>query len=98
MKRLIDTNRRVAAVWQRHGGPSLVRRIVLGEENPDPPLPERIGDRPVLVLIDRLVAILERYGSAALKADAARYRDFIRRLPGLRIADIDTALAESAPS
>ncbi len=98
VKRLIDTNRRVAAVWQRHGGPSLVRRIVLGEENPDPPLPERIGDRPVLVLIDRLVAILERYGSAALKADAARYRDFIRRLPGLRIADIDTALAESAPS
>jgi subtilisin family serine protease len=98
VKRLIDSNRRVAAVWQRHGGPLLVRRILLGEEDPDPPLPERIGDRPVLVLIDKLVAILERYGSAALKADAARYRDFVRRLPGMRIADIDTALTEGAPS
>jgi subtilisin family serine protease len=98
VKRLIDTNRRVAVVWQRNGGPLLVRRIVLGEEEPDPPLPERIGDRPMLVLIDKLIAILERYGSAALKADAARYRDFVRRLPGMRIADIDTVLTEGAAS
>jgi subtilisin family serine protease len=98
VKRLIDTNRRVAVVWQRYGGPLLVRRILLGEQDPDPPLPERIGERPVLVLIDKLIAILERYGSPTLRADAARYRDFVRRLPGTRIADIDTLLSEGAPS
>ena len=98
VKRLIDTNRRVAAVWQRHGGPLLVRRIVLGEEDADPPLPERIGHRPVQALIDRLVAILERYGSGTLKADVARYRAFVRRLPGLKLADIDTALVDEVPS
>jgi hypothetical protein len=27
-----------------------------------------------------------------------RYRDFVRRLPGLRVADIDAALAGSTPS
>jgi subtilisin family serine protease len=96
VKRLIDTNRRVAAVWQRHGGPQLVRRIVLGNEHPDPPLPETIEDKPVLVLIDRLVAILTRYGSASLKADTDRYCDFVRRLPGMRIADIDEALPGGA--
>ncbi|MFL6812253.1 MAG: S8 family serine peptidase [Bradyrhizobium canariense] len=98
VKRLIDTNRRVAAVWQRHGGPLLVRRIVLGEEDADPPLPERIGHRPVQALIDRLVAILERYGGGTLKADVARYRAFVRRLPGLKLADIDTALVDEVPS
>jgi hypothetical protein len=97
VKRLIDTNRRVAAVWQRHGGPALSRRIVLDRADPDPLLPERIDDKPVLTLIDRLVTILERYGSVALKADVMRYRDFVRRLPGLRVADIDAALAGTTP-
>ena len=31
VKRLIDTNRRIGAVWQRHGGPALVRSIVFAE-------------------------------------------------------------------
>ncbi len=31
VKRLIDTNRRVAAVWQRHGGPALVRGIAFAD-------------------------------------------------------------------
>lgn len=98
VKRLIDTNRRVGAVWQRHGGPMLVRHIVLSREQPDPPLPEWIGDKPTAVLIEKLIAILARYGGTDLKADTERYRDFVRRLPGLQIAEIDAVAVGSVPS
>lgn len=85
VKRLIDTNRRVAAVWQRGGGPALVRGFVFAGAPPDPPVPSAAGAE----LMARLPSLLMRYGGAALRADIVRHARLIATLPGASWDDLD---------
>jgi subtilisin family serine protease len=82
VKRLIDTNRRVAAVWQRAGGPAVVRGIVFSGAPPDPPL-------PAVEWMDRFLAVLARHGGEALRADVARHARLMQRLPGASWDELD---------
>ena len=95
VRRLIDTNRRVATIWHRNGGPLLVRHL-LGLEPPDAMLPRVVGRHETRTLLERLLAICARYGSERLRADIARYRALVLALPGRRVAELDALVGVEA--
>lgn len=66
VRRLINTNRRVATLWHRADGPQLLRRLGLGASDPTAPTPLRHrADRDTL---NRLFEQLVRFGSHRLAA------------------------------
>jgi subtilisin family serine protease len=79
---LIRSNRRVGAVWQRIGGPLLVRHLLLGVFEPDRPLPENLAGIPLSSGIRRLFAALRKYGSPELKRDLDRFGPLMLALEG----------------
>lgn len=89
VKRLIDTNRRVAALWQRSEGPALVRGIAFAEHLPDPPLPSRLAAGRPRGAMTRLLTVLARYGGEALRADVVRYAPLVLALPGASWNELD---------
>jgi subtilisin family serine protease len=91
VRRLIDTNRRVATIWHRNGGPLLVRQL-LALEPPDATLPRGVGGHDISTLLERLLAICARYGSENLRADIARYGALMLALPGRRVTELDALI------
>lgn len=93
VQRLINTQRKVGAVWQRNGGPMLVRSVVFAERDIDPPIPSAVGDKRMDVLIDRLIPVLRRFAGPRLLADIDRFEGLARKLPGQRFDDIDALVS-----
>lgn len=72
VRRLINTNPRVATMWHRGHGPRLLRCLLQGAIDADAPAAE-LSDAE-RQYIDRWCDLLARYGSPRLKASLARYR------------------------
>jgi subtilisin family serine protease len=68
VRRLINTNMRVATMWHRAQGPSLLRALIVEDGTGCAGFGER--ERRYL---ERFVEQLERYGSDRLRTDLARY-------------------------
>jgi subtilisin family serine protease len=98
VKRLIDTNRRVAALWRRHGGPGLVRGFVFADGIPDPPVPLGLSTGASRELLGRFLTVLLRFGGAELRADIARYAALAQALPGASWDDLDRFVARNGGS
>ncbi|HEY2739484.1 MAG TPA: hypothetical protein VGK45_13840, partial [Thermoanaerobaculia bacterium] len=67
--KLVTTNRRVAAVWRRSGGPQIVQAVLDLAQRRDKPLPEEIDGRPFAECLARIKSALARSASPALAAD-----------------------------
>ena len=97
VRRLINTNRRVAAMWHRAAGPCLLRRLFQASIDADEPAP--IPGEPDEAYLDRWCDLLTRYGSPRLRASLARYRsvviDLLRTPLAARIA-AEVAVAAEA--
>jgi subtilisin family serine protease len=89
VKRLIDTNRRVAAVWQRHGGPALVRGIAFADHPPDPPIPATLVAGEARALVSRLLRVLLRFGGDELRSDIVHHGSLVQALPGASWNELD---------
>jgi len=89
--RLVNKNRRVGAVWRRHGGPLLVRRLLHGPAPALILLPPTIEGCDVADLLARFIPMLGRFGGSRLKADINRFRDFVMLWPGADLARLDEA-------
>ena len=72
VRRLINTNRRVAAMWHRAGGPGLLRRLLRGAVDAD--APAAIEDISQRAYLDQWCDLLARYGSQKLRAAVENYR------------------------
>jgi len=70
VRRLINTNMRVATMWHRARGPSLLRALLVSDTGVSH---AEFGEREQRYL-ERFIEQLERYGSDRLRADLARYR------------------------
>lgn len=71
--RLVNHNRRVAAVWHRNGGPQIVGGVLRMVQHRDRPLPTRVNGKPLAECLARIQSIFTRYGSEAFAADLQRY-------------------------
>ncbi|MER6360650.1 S8 family serine peptidase [Kitasatospora sp. NPDC001527] len=89
VRRLVDTERRVTVAWHRMHGPLIVRRLLLSELAHDEPVPRTLGGRPVADGLARLLDELAAAGSPALREAVTTHRDFLLRLPGARLSDLD---------
>jgi hypothetical protein len=91
---LIDTNRRVAAVWQRCGGPQLVQALMQMLQRHDQALPAEIDGRPLAECVAKIQKVLTRYASPGLAAGLREYAPRIAAMGGLNYAQILNTLRE----
>ena len=89
--RLINTNRRVATIWHRNGGPALVRAaLTLAEDPARASIPAGVGGVPLALQLDRILDSWRRLASPRLAADIDRYRAEVLTLPGRSLQSILT--------
>ena len=94
--RLINTNRKVATVWHRNGGPALVRAALSIAEEPElAAIPESVNGEPLSPQLGRILDSWRKYASAGLVADIDRYRADALALPG-RLLHTVLGVKESA--
>lgn len=79
---LINSNWRVAAIWNQNGGQKLVQVILDAVARPDAPIPSTIANRPVEEAAGHIATILKRFGSRALARDIDLYERAVPRLCG----------------
>jgi hypothetical protein len=82
-QKLVNTNRRVATVWHRNGGPKILQALVNMLQRRDEPLPKEIEGRPLVDCVRKIREILNRYASPALAADLSRYAVELEGFAGL---------------
>jgi hypothetical protein len=93
---LINTNRRVAAAWQRNGGPMLVHAALTLVENPaEATIPLAVGEVSLATRLNRIFDSWRRYGSSRLVDDIDRYRAEVLAFPGRSLRAI---LTDSSPA
>ena len=85
VRRLINSNRRVAAMWHRATGPALLRQILKGALDPEAD-DVRLADPTQREYLERFFDQLLCYGSKRLKERITRYRSTV-------LAMIETPLA-----
>ena len=78
VRRLINSNRRIATMWHRAAGPRLLRRLLHGASANDGPLP--IDGESAYRYLDRCLNLLAQQGSPRLRASLERYRSFVAML------------------
>ena len=88
VRALIRTNRRVAVVWQRIGGPQLIGALARRVFTPDAPLPTMLNGVPLGDGVARFLRVLERYGPSDLQHAVARYRPLMLTLTGRSLNQI----------
>jgi hypothetical protein len=89
---LIDTNRRVATVWQRNSGPRIARGVMRMAQSPDEPLPAEIDGKPLSECLAGIQRVFTRYGSPDLAADLNEYGPPLAQLAGLTYSQVLDAL------
>lgn len=93
VRKLINTNRRVAMRWHRMFGPALLRHMLWNTSplEPTPILPAILNGQSVLERMSGLFDVLGTFGSARLRKDITSYGPLFLALPGASFSGI-TAL------
>ena len=95
--RLINTNRRVAAVWHRNHGPTLVHVGMAILDDPDhAAFPMTIGGAPASEVFDRILSSWRLHGSPGLATDIDAYREALLALPGAGLVELLTRTTQVA--
>lgn len=88
---LIRTNPKVGAVWQRNGGPVLVRNMLHWCDPLGTLIPLTVDDFSIRYLFRRFLAVLQRSAGDGLRADIGRYGAFASGWPGMDWDELDEA-------
>jgi len=95
VRKLINTNRRVATRWHRMFGPELLRHMLWNKtSNPGEPLPiipailnsQNVGER-----MSALFDVLFTYGSSRLRNDINNYGPLFLALPGASFSGLNSS-------
>ena len=89
---LINTNRRVATVWQRNYGPKILQAFLDSLCSPKKPLPREFEGRPLAECLQRIHRALARYGTKALDRDLACLANKLTQFAGLTYPEMLAAL------
>ncbi|MDQ3691222.1 MAG: hypothetical protein M3406_14550 [Chloroflexota bacterium] len=72
--RLVNTHRRVAVTWRRNSGPAWAAHCLHSVRDHDYVIPQSVDGVTPDMLIERMAAVLRRFGSAELRADLSAYQ------------------------
>jgi subtilisin family serine protease len=89
VRRLVNTNRRVATLWHRGDGPRLLRRLLHGAL--DPRIMPGIASSSQRRYLERFCELLIRFGSARLRAGLEQHQRVI-------LALLETPLSARVPA
>jgi hypothetical protein len=83
VQRLINTNRRVAAIWMRNGGPQIIHAALNMLQYRRQTFPVEIEGKPIADCLARIQKVLLRHSSPGLEAGLRRYAPRFAELAGL---------------
>jgi hypothetical protein len=98
VRAMVRTNRRVAVVWHRIGGPELIGALAQRVFTPDAPLPSMLNGVPLADGVARLLRVLERYGPPDLKRAVASYGPLMLAITGKSVNQILHADVAAVPA
>lgn len=82
IRTLVNRNKRAAVVWQRIQGPAWINEFLNCLLDKGRPLPLQLAGQSLSSCLDKLGAVLSRYGSQALVEDLSRFAPELRALAG----------------
>jgi hypothetical protein len=85
---IVQSQRRVATVWQRHNGAALLRMVAQAPFEPSRTLPTEIDGMPVREGLTFFLDQVDRYASQGLRQDLAEHRQLLLSLPGRSYEDV----------
>ncbi|MGC2111658.1 MAG: hypothetical protein WA655_19230 [Candidatus Korobacteraceae bacterium] len=91
-QRLVNSNRRVATVWQRNGGPQILQAFLNMLQRRDEPLPTEIDGQSFVDCLERIKQVFARYASPAFAADLSRLAPRLESFAGLTYNQLLAAL------
>jgi hypothetical protein len=91
---LVNTNRRVATVWHRNGGPMIVQNALQAVHTSAHRIPPEINGKPLVECLTSIQQIITRYGSRQLSADLEQYGPPLLGLSGLTYPQALNALRD----
>jgi len=94
---LINSNKRVATVWHRNHGPTLVHVGMAILDDPEhASFPSTIGGAPASEVIDAILSSWRRHGSPDLATDIDVHREALLGLPGVSLVELLTGTTQVA--
>jgi hypothetical protein len=101
VRTLINTNKRVATVWHRNGGPRLLQRVLEIIKTPGQVMPIEVEGQPFADRMSRIINAFMKYGSAELARDCLDVRAALINLGGRTyheiLASLRADLSERTP-
>jgi hypothetical protein len=85
---IINANRRAAVLWRRHNGPAILNALIRAHARRDSRVPAEIQGRETHAMVDDLLGIFEKYGSAELRASMPELRALLPDLGGRSYGEI----------
>jgi hypothetical protein len=85
---LVNTNRKMATVWHRNGGPAITDALLRTLEIPGQRIPAVINGTPLEDCLQQIASALARYGSDALAADIKAYGSALIQLAHLTYPEL----------
>ncbi|CCQ90847.1 hypothetical protein NITGR_430014 [Nitrospina gracilis 3/211] len=79
---LVNTNKKVAALWRKHGGPVLLHHLIRAAQFPGRSLPQAIGKQSWRESVHKISETFQKHGSERLRQDIDRARDLFASLGG----------------
>lgn len=80
---LVNTSRRVGAMWRLNRGPQLIENIWKATQSTEQRLPTEIDGKPLADCIQGIQSAFTRYGSPGFAADLRKYGPPLTQLAGL---------------
>lgn len=85
---LVNTRKRIAAVWHRNYGPLLLHHVVRSTMLPDVPVPGTIEGEEISIRAARIVSALETHASRELRAALHSTLPYVARLQGKTLLEV----------
>jgi subtilisin family serine protease len=99
IRTLINTNRKVAAVWHRCNGPIWVRLSLRAASVPDMPVPMEAGGITLREAVRSFAGILKRYASASFRDDLQKYESEMTFVAeGMSLAEMIRVIGNKQPA
>ena len=97
MNALVNGNPRVATVWRRNGGPTILADLLLALQIPYKRIPSEIDGELLGSRLHKIEEAVALYGGAELSSDLRKFNAMLSRMAGLNYREILEAFRKDPP-